>query len=144
VCHHNYESAPAVGGGTVTVNAYSDFLLHYMGPDLADGFIMGRDANAAIPGVQANPQAATNPANVASGPATGGEWKTQVLWGLRFRSDFLHDGRAGNLDQAIRMHRESPQQADPRRQSEATDVVLRYEALSEEDQDAIQRFLETL
>jgi CxxC motif-containing protein (DUF1111 family) len=106
-----------------------------MGPDLADGFIMGAGKVPA--------SVKTSPATVASGPATGGEWKTQQLWGLRFKSSYLHDGRAATLDEAIRLHREHPQAA-PGRRSEATGVVLNYEALSLLDQDAIAQFLKTL
>ncbi|HUF71059.1 MAG TPA: di-heme oxidoredictase family protein [Longimicrobiales bacterium] len=57
--------------------AYSDFLLHDLGPDLAD---------ICAPG---------------AGPA---EWRTTPLVGLRLRSIFLHDGMAQNLSAAIEMH----------------------------------------
>lgn len=61
-----------------TITPYSDFLLHDMGPGLADG--------------------------VRQGQANGAEWRTAPLWGLRFRRFFLHDGRTQNIDQAIRLH----------------------------------------
>lgn len=64
---------------------YSDLLLHDMGDELAD--------------------------NRPDGQATGREWKTPPLWGLRLMRAFLngdaflmHDGRARNVDEAIRMH----------------------------------------
>jgi CxxC motif-containing protein (DUF1111 family) len=56
---------------------YSDFLLHDMGA-LGDGLEMG--------------------------DATGGEMRTEPLWGLRFINRYLHDGRAATLDQAIAAH----------------------------------------
>ncbi len=57
---------------------YSDFLVHDMGADLADGI----------------PQEG----------AKGGEWRTTPLWGLRFKKFFLHDGRTRDLHEAIAMH----------------------------------------
>jgi CxxC motif-containing protein (DUF1111 family) len=63
---------------------YSDFLLHDMGPGLADG--------------------------QAVGEATGGEWRTPPLWGIGLtqivngNSFFLHDGRARTLTEAILWH----------------------------------------
>lgn len=56
---------------------YSDFLLHDMG-SLGDGLVMGI--------------------------STGGEMRTEPLWGLRFVNRYLHDGRATTLDQAIGAH----------------------------------------
>lgn len=64
--------------------AYSDFLLHDMGPGLADS-----------PG---------------EGAASGAEWRTAPLWGLGLRSSgrqpsrLLHDGRATSIHQAILWH----------------------------------------
>ena len=61
------------------VAAYSDFLLHDMGPTLNDG--------------------------VALGVAKPGEYRTPPLWGLRFRQNqLLHDARANNIEQAIVYH----------------------------------------
>jgi CxxC motif-containing protein (DUF1111 family) len=67
------------------VELYSDLLLHDMGPELAD--------------------------NRSDGSATGREWRTAPLWGLRLMRSFLngdafllHDGRARNVDEAIRLH----------------------------------------
>ncbi|MER9303600.1 c-type cytochrome [Mesorhizobium sp. M0293] len=63
---------------------YSDFLLHDMGPDLADG--------------------------QAVGEAAGNEWRTPPLWGIGLtetvngNSFFLHDGRARSLTEAILWH----------------------------------------
>lgn len=63
---------------------YSDFLLHDMGPGLAD----------------------KNP----SGDIDAAEWRTQPLWGIGLTETvnghtfFLHDGRARNLEEAILWH----------------------------------------
>jgi CxxC motif-containing protein (DUF1111 family) len=60
------------------VALYSDLLLHEMGPSLNDGIIQG--------------------------DASGAEWRTTPLWGLRLRARFLHDGRAATLAEAILAH----------------------------------------
>jgi CxxC motif-containing protein (DUF1111 family) len=60
------------------VRAYSDFLVHQMGPGLADGL----------------PQ----------GGAKGGEWRTTPLWGLRLKKFLLHDGRTSDISEAILAH----------------------------------------
>lgn len=63
---------------------YSDFLLHDMGEELADGQQVG--------------------------DATGQEWRTPPLWGIGLTQTvnghtfFLHDGRARNLTEAILWH----------------------------------------
>ena len=59
------------------VAAYSDLLLHDMGPGLAD---------------------------ICLGLATPSEFRTEPLMGLRLRSHFLHDGRASTIEEAIRLH----------------------------------------
>ena len=56
---------------------YSDFLLHDMGA-LGDG--------------------------IAQGEASGREFRTAPLWGLRAQSTLLHDGRANNINDAITAH----------------------------------------
>ena len=60
-----------------TFRPYSDFLLHDMG-SLGDG--------------------------ITSGTAGPTMMRTAPLWGLRSRSRFLHDGRAGTFAEAIALH----------------------------------------
>ncbi|MEL6598604.1 MAG: di-heme oxidoredictase family protein [Pseudomonadota bacterium] len=63
---------------------YSDFLLHDMGPGLADA--------------------------TPTGSIAGSEWRTQPLWGVGLTETvnghtyFLHDGRARSLEEAILWH----------------------------------------
>jgi CxxC motif-containing protein (DUF1111 family) len=71
---------------------YSDFLLHDMGA-LGDGIVQGE--------------------------ASGREFRTAPLWGLRAERTFLHDGRANDINDAITAHdgqartsREAYQQLD--------------------------------
>ncbi len=68
-----------------TVELFSDLLLHDMGDELAD--------------------------NRPDGLATGREWRTAPLWGLRLMRQFLngqtlllHDGRARSVEHAILLH----------------------------------------
>jgi CxxC motif-containing protein (DUF1111 family) len=70
-------SSPIAALDHKTYHPYSDFLLHDMGA-LGDGLEMGS--------------------------AKGAEMRTAPLWGLRFITTFLHDGRATTLDQAILGH----------------------------------------
>ncbi len=80
VCH-----MPSMNTGPNAVRAldrkpvflYSDLLLHDMG-SLGDGIVQA-----------------------AAGPR---EFRTAPLWGLRSSAPYLHDGRAPNVDQAIRLH----------------------------------------
>jgi len=60
-----------------TVGAYTDLLLHDMGPELAD---------------------------ICLGLATPSEFRTEPLMGLGLRERFLHDGRAASVEEAIRLH----------------------------------------
>jgi CxxC motif-containing protein (DUF1111 family) len=92
---------------------YSDLLLHDMGEGLADGR--------------------------PDGEATGREWRTAPLWGLRVMRDFLggdaflmHDGRARSVEEAILLH---GGEAEASRQE--------FEALGSDDRSALLRFVET-
>ncbi len=79
---------PALRGPRGLIPAYSDLLLHDMGPELADGVQMGR---------------AGDPAHCEGG-VVGCEFRTQPLWGVVASAPYLHDGRADTLDEAIRWH----------------------------------------
>ena len=59
------------------VNAYTDLLLHDMGPARAD---------------------------ICLGLAEPSEFRTEPLMGLRLRDKFMHDGAATTLEQAIELH----------------------------------------
>ena len=70
------------GMSNVTYHPYSDFAVHHMGSNLADGINQG-----------------------AAGPD---EFRTAPLWGVGQRLFFLHDGRTSDLLQAIEAHASSP------------------------------------
>ncbi len=86
--------------------AYTDLLLHDMGPDLAD---------------------------ICLGLATPSEFRTEPLIGLRFATHFLHDGRAGTLEEAIGLHG-----------GEGSGARDRFKKLSTKNQAALVAFLKTL
>lgn len=88
------------------VNLYSDLLLHDMGA-LND--------------------------RIAQAAAGMNEMKTPPLWGLRISAPYLHDGRAGTLDQAIRFH-----------DGEGRRARDRYNALPPEQRQQLVDFLNTL
>jgi CxxC motif-containing protein (DUF1111 family) len=89
-----------------TVALYSDLLVHDMGPDLAD---------------------------ICLGQARPSEFRTEMLMGLRFRTQFLHDGRAQTVQEAIERHG-----------GEALESQARFKALSDSDKQALLKFLSTL
>ena len=102
---------PAIEGRRVAL--FSDLLLHDMGPELAD--------------------------NRPDGDASGQEWKTAPLWGLRVMRDFLngeafllHDGRAATVEEAIMLHGGEGQQARDE-----------FASLGPQDRDALLDFVET-
>jgi CxxC motif-containing protein (DUF1111 family) len=109
-----------------TIHPYTDMLLHDMGPGLAD--------------------------NLGEASATGAEWRTTPLWGIGLSAcvtggvtgpfqhavcaphhDYLHDGRARTLDEAIRWHGGEGQKSKDA-----------YVALPAADKAALLKFLESL
>ena len=96
------------------VAAYTDLLLHDMGPELAD---------------------------ICLGQATPSEFRTEPLMGLRFSNastgegepSFLHDGRARTIADAIRMHG-----------GEGAASRDKFAALSDAERAALVKFLESL
>lgn len=96
-----------------TIHPYTDLLLHDMGDELSD----------------------KRPDYLAS----GNEWRTPPLWGIGLtqkvngHTNFLHDGRARNLMEAILWHG-----------GEGAKSRNRVRALRKSDRDALIRFLESL
>ena len=96
-----------------TIHPYTDLLLHDMGPDLAD--------------------------NRPDFHASGTEWRTPPLWGIGLvqrvngHTNFLHDGRARNLMEAILWHGG---------EAEASRQIV--EQMSKLERDALIAFLESL
>ena len=96
-----------------TIHPYTDLLLHDMGPDLAD--------------------------NRSDFRANGREWRTPPLWGIGLvrrvngHTNFLHDGRARDLMEAILWHG-----------GEAEASRHTVEQMSKIERDALIAFLESL
>ncbi len=88
------------------VPAYTDLLLHDMGSDLAD---------------------------ICLGLAEPSEFRTEPLMGVRFKSVYLHDGRAPTIEAAIELHG-----------GEATAARDRFVQLSSQQRAALARFLKGL
>jgi len=107
---------PSLASSVGPLAAYTDLLIHDMGPVLADGIALGNPEPSAI-----------------SPNHTGSEFRTQPLWGVSMSGPFLHDGRAQTLLEAIILHDGEGQIS---RQS--------FEGLSQADQSDIIDFLEAL
>lgn len=130
------EFAPFAEVRSQTIHPYTDMLLHDMGTGLAD--------------------------NLPEGQASGAEWRTAPLWGVGLSpcvtggvtgpnntdglpygvdgkkvcnpsANYLHDGRARTLDEAIRWHG-----------GEGLNAEQAYERLSTSDKDALIKFLNSL
>ena len=119
----------------VTYHPYSDFAVHHMGSNLADG--------------------------ISQGGAGPDQFRTAPLWGVGQRLFFLHDGRTSDLGQAIEAHASSGSSCVPTTTSNATAdtatstntqscaseanaVIQNYNALSASQQTAILDFLRAL
>jgi CxxC motif-containing protein (DUF1111 family) len=118
-CHvPNLQTVPPdtkLNDGTYTVSAaignkvfhpYGDFLLHNIGT--GDGIVQGLQS-------------------------TRNKVRTMPLWGLRARVEFLHDGRAHDLNEAIRLH-----------DGEAEEIREKFERLSPAERNQVLTFLKSL
>jgi CxxC motif-containing protein (DUF1111 family) len=109
VCHQRFQftgTSKVAALNLKPVELWSDLLVHDMG-NLGDG--------------------------IAQGGAGMREMRTSPLWGLRFNAPYLHDGRAPDVDAAIRAH-----------DGEAAVSVQRYEKLNDQQRGALLEFLHTL
>ncbi len=110
----------------VTIEPYSDFVLHHMGPGLAD--------------------------HISQASAGGDEFRTAPLWGLGQRIFLLHDGRTSDLLVAIQAHSSTNKDCRPKSHStapelcnsEANAVIHQFQALSPSQKQDILNFLRSL
>jgi CxxC motif-containing protein (DUF1111 family) len=102
---------PAPNGvpGGYTFHPYSDFLVHDMG---ALGDLIGGAGDT---------------------PEVARRTRTAPLWGARFRNFFLHDGRAHNIDDAIRAH-----------DGQGAAAAAAFNALSGADRHNVVQFVRSL
>jgi CxxC motif-containing protein (DUF1111 family) len=98
---------PTLSSKRGDVALYSDLLLHNMGSALNDSIVQGN--------------------------ATGAEWRTTPLWGLRTRARFLHDGRAATPAEAILSH-----------DGDAAAAAQAFRKLPHDDRNALLAFMSTL
>lgn len=131
--------SPYTGMSNVVYHPYSDFALHHMGSNLADGVVQGN-----------------------AGPDM---FRTAPLWGVGQRLFFLHDGRTSDLLQAIEAHFSSGSVCTDTRSSvqftangvsfqpssqtqacgsEANTVINRFNALTPAQKQEILNFLRSL
>ena len=118
-CHTTSFKTPATSRpalGHITINLYSDLLVHHMGPGLADGLAQG----------QAGPD----------------EFRTPPLWGIGQRLWFMHDGRTSDIVQAIEDHYSLSNSQYPA--SEANQAVTNFNNLSSTNQQDLVNFLRSL
>jgi CxxC motif-containing protein (DUF1111 family) len=132
-------ASPFTGMSNVTYQPYSDFAVHHMGANLADGIVQG----------QAGPD----------------QFRTAPLWGVGQRLFFLHDGRTSDLLQAVEAHQsqgsscvttQSSQQFNANSQSfqtssqnracgsEANQVIENFNGLGSSQKQDILNFLRSL
>jgi CxxC motif-containing protein (DUF1111 family) len=97
-----------------TFAPYTDLLLHDMGNDLDDGY--------------------------TEGSAKTQEWRTPPLWGIGLSENsqggqyfLMHDGRAKSIEEAILMHG-----------GEATTSKTNYQNLSQDEKNALIKFIKSL
>ena len=111
VCHvpslHTRSDYPITQLANIDAPVFTDLLLHDMGSALADGM---------------TDEAATSPG-----------WRTAPLIGLRFSRTYLHDGRAGSVEEAITAH-----------DGEARTSADAFRAMSAADQATLIQYVEAL
>ncbi|PYP87689.1 MAG: hypothetical protein DMG65_16600 [Candidatus Angelobacter sp. Gp1-AA117] len=124
LCHSNFlrtttSATPALNNAAF--HPFSDFALHTMGTNLADG--------------------------VTQGAAGSTQFRTAPLWGLGQRLFFLHDGRADNLLSAITAHVpvnvSSPANCTPD-MGEACQVIVLFNNLPAGQKQDLLNFLRSL
>jgi CxxC motif-containing protein (DUF1111 family) len=96
---------------------YSDLLLHDMGPELSD--------SGSYYGI-------SEPDSPRSGVRRQ-DWRTPPLWGFRDSAPYLHDGRAGTLEEAVAFHG-----------GQAATSAKRFFKLLPEERLRVQAFLRSL
>ncbi|MEM7261575.1 MAG: di-heme oxidoredictase family protein, partial [Planctomycetota bacterium] len=107
---------PTIESTVGPLEAYTDLLLHDLGPANADGISQGIPEFSQI-----------DPFTTES------EFRTQPLWGVSMHAPYMHDGSADTLLDAILAHG-----------GEATNIRLEFEALTPTQQEQVIKFLEAL
>ena len=121
-------------GGAI-VRLYGDLKRHDMGRQLADPFpTIPNDASLAPVEYKGKPAA-----------IAASEFLTPELWGVGSTGPWLHDDRAGTLDEAILLHGEdAPPAVNQPGRSEAQESRDAYKKLAPDDQKTLVAFLKSL
>jgi CxxC motif-containing protein (DUF1111 family) len=108
---------------------YSDLLLHDLGDRIraSGGYGMSTFSSRIVDRVSESDRARS------PGGVSANEWRTPPLWGVADSAPYLHDGRASNLDEAIRLHG-----------GEAAATAERYDKLASDERRALLAFLQSL
>jgi CxxC motif-containing protein (DUF1111 family) len=114
VCHtpslHTISEYPVAELADIDAPIYSDLLLHDMGEQFADG--------------------------ISDYGAASSEWRTAPLVGLRHLRNYLHDGRAHTIEEAITLH------AGPG--SEARESLAEFDKLDQGSRGELLAFVSAL
>jgi CxxC motif-containing protein (DUF1111 family) len=118
---------------------YSDLLLHDMGEELSDngmygGPILASDAAGGPLDLPVRRNSDEDPG--AKRPKFGvspTEWRTPPLWGLRYLTSFMHDGRADSISVAIACHR-----------GEGFEAAENFKQLAWPERQQLELFLQSL
>jgi CxxC motif-containing protein (DUF1111 family) len=119
LCHTTSFTTPPAAISALnqmTLNLFSDMLVHHMGACLAD--------------------------NIVQGNVVGDEFRTAPLWGVGKRVFFMHDGGTTDIVRAIQNH--SCAASGQYGASEANGVIGAFNALSAQDQQDVINFLRSL
>ena len=108
---------------SVTVNLYSDLLLHDVAPTTFEGIEDGDDAD---------------PLQNASMR----EFRTPPLWGLSRTAPYMHDGSAATILKAIQAHHGEAENPDT--SGDGKSVIQRFGELNASDTNRLLDFLESL
>jgi len=122
--------------GGYVVRLYGDLKRHRMGRQLAEEAGPSASFSSALAPLSIGEEVPLVPADA---------FLTAELWGVGNTQPYLHDGRAGSLAEAIRLHGEdAPPAAGEAGRSEAQEARDAFVALSAEEQRAVVSFLKSL
>jgi CxxC motif-containing protein (DUF1111 family) len=108
----------------IAQNVFSDFLLHDMGPELADA------SHSIMKKVKSPPSGNSRHEFEIKNPQ---RWQTPPLWGSALSAPYMHDGRSDSFHDAILVHG-----------GEAATSVDKYKNLNPFDRKLVLEFLQSL
>lgn len=126
------------------VRAYSDFLLHDLSDPQAQPGQPQPSSSAHLNAAKANLSKKANQVStvkkeekaqndISSMLNDPNAYLTAPLWGLRYKKNFMHNGKAASIEEAIRMHG-----------GQAKSSADQWRSLDKESKDALAAFLQSL